>query len=174
MMTMLTLYLKRKYEPEATLGGIETVDGKAIVETLERKGNNNSKDNPNTLENESACIPEGNYLCKWTRSNRFSNLKKKQLGDKFNEERDSVWLYELVDVEGRAGIRIHPANWVYELHGCIAPATVITNLNPKEDVAIKEDKRWYASQSRDAHKKLIDITKKKDFRLVIIGIDKCS
>ena len=171
---MLTLYLKRKYRPEATPGRIETLEGKPIIETLERKRNDNLRDDPSTPENESACIPEGNYLCKWTRSNRFSNLAKKRLGNKYSEEKDSVWLYELVGVEGRSGIRIHSANWVYELLGCIAPATTVLDLDPKKEGKNTGDRRWYASQSRDAHKKLIDLTKKEDFMLVITGFNECS
>lgn len=171
---MLTLLLKRLYKLEATVGQIETMDGKTIVQTLERKNNANSKDDPNTPENESSCIPEGNYLCKWSRSNRFSNLAKQRLGKAYNEEKDSVWTYELIGVGNRAGIRIHSANWVYELHGCIAPASVVLDLDPKNEGKVKPDKRWCASQSRDAHKKLLALTKKEDFMLVITDYNKCS
>jgi len=161
------LFLKRKYYPEATIGRIETSDGKPIIATLERKNANNLKDDPRTQQNESSCIPEGTYLCKWTRSNRFSNLAKKRLDEKYSEDKDAVWFYELIDVKDRAGIRIHPANWVHELHGCIAPAATVLDLNPKQENKNVNDRRWYASQSRDAHKKLIDFTQKKDFMLVI-------
>ena len=165
---MINLFLKRKYKLEATIGRIETAEGQPIVETLERKENNNLRDDPNSLQNESACIPEGTYVCKWTRSNRFSNIKKKKLGDQYTEERDAVYTYELIDVKDRAGIRIHSANWTHQLHGCIAPATVIIDMNPKGVESIGGDNKCYASQSRDAHAKLIAFTKKQDFMLTIV------
>jgi hypothetical protein len=50
-----------------------------------------------------SCIPEGSYRARYTRSKRFGRL-----------------LYEVLDVPGRSGIRIHAANWAHELQGCIA------------------------------------------------------
>ena len=57
------------------------------------------KDNANGI----SCIPVGEYEIKLTLSNRF----KKHL-------------YQVMDVPGRSGIRIHVANWAKELEGCIA------------------------------------------------------
>lgn len=56
-------------------------------------------------DNESmvSCIPAGRYPMAFTMSNRF---KKK--------------LWEVKNVKGRAGIRIHSANKASELQGCIA------------------------------------------------------
>ncbi len=56
-----------------------------------------------------SCIPEGRYLVKWTRSERLSKIKGQD-----------VFTYELQDVPGRSGIRIHSANFFYSLLGCIA------------------------------------------------------
>lgn len=50
-----------------------------------------------------SCIPAGRYPMAFTMSNRF---KRK--------------LWEVKNVKGRAGIRIHAANKVSELRGCIA------------------------------------------------------
>lgn len=53
-----------------------------------------------------SCVPVGEYRCEWTFSQRFQRK-----------------LYELQDVPGRTSIRIHPANYVHQLNGCIALGT---------------------------------------------------
>lgn len=58
-----------------------------------------------------SCIPEGVYECSWTYSSRFKR-----------------YTYLVEDVDGRAGIRFHPANFVgdrekgfkAEVDGCIS------------------------------------------------------
>jgi hypothetical protein len=57
------------------------------------------KDNAKSISS----IPAGRYLCKWTMSPRFKRN-----------------MYEVTGVPGRAGIRIHSANYARQLHGCIA------------------------------------------------------
>lgn len=79
------------------------------------------------LDNQSnvSCIPKGTYVCKWTRSNRLSK-----------EAGKSVFTYEVLNVPGRAGIRIHSANYFFQLLGCIAlgDAHKDINLDGKLDV----------------------------------------
>lgn len=58
---------------------------------------------------EVSCIPAGTYKLAFTYSPKFAR---------------SLW--EVLDVPGRAGIRIHPANRFGELEGCIALADSIT------------------------------------------------
>lgn len=41
-----------------------------------------------------SCIPAGTYLCRWTFSNSFKR-----------------WMYQIVDVTGRTGVRFHVGNW---------------------------------------------------------------
>ena len=53
-----------------------------------------------------SCVPEGYYVC----VRRESWTGKKKHGDTF----------EVLNVPERSGILFHPANWVYELEGCIA------------------------------------------------------
>src|SRR5947207_5696643 len=62
-------------------------------------------------ENQSnvSCIPKGEYMCKYTRSNRMSNEKGRD-----------VYTYEVLNVPNRAGIRVHIANYFTQLLGCIA------------------------------------------------------
>lgn len=88
--------LKRTYLKDATLG-IMTVENRLdpIWYTIERPW----------LDNEKfvSCIPEGKYKVE-----PFSGRKYKD-----------VW--EIKDVENRTAILFHAANWVRQLHGCIAP-----------------------------------------------------
>lgn len=85
-----------------------------ICYTIERplfyKGNSNVRDNKRTEINESCCINEGEYEVKKTFSPKFRTN-----------------LYLILDVPNRDGIRIHQANTMYQLHGCIAPVEWIIN-----------------------------------------------
>lgn len=100
----------RDYKPEATLGKLIDPDAKIgfppICLTLERprvyKGVFNRKDDKKTTINESCCFPEGSYLVEWTYSPRFAR-------NMF-----------LINVDGWEGLRIHTANSVDELLGCVA------------------------------------------------------
>lgn len=65
-----------------------------------------------------SCIPPGVYECKYTRSNRLSQLKGKD-----------VLTYEVLGVKNRSGIRIHSANYFYQLHGCIALGSAHKDIN---------------------------------------------
>ena len=118
----------------------------AICYTLERPWLDNKPDNKKTSTNDSSCILAGDYFCKYTYSPRF----KKNM-------------FEIFDVEGRSGIRIHSANVIDELLGCIAPATFIPFPPPKGGIKHTNGKvyKYYASGSGDALKKLESILPKK-------------
>lgn len=59
-----------------------------------------------------SCIPKGVYTCKYTLSPHF----KKHT-------------YEVLNVTGRAGIRIHSANFASQLLGCIALGSALKDIN---------------------------------------------
>lgn len=59
-----------------------------------------------------SCIPKGTYQVKWTFSPRL--LK---------------FTYEIQGVLNRSGIRIHAANYYYELKGCIALGNNLVDIN---------------------------------------------
>jgi len=65
----------------------------------------------NNLPNVS-CIPKGTYKVRWTFSPRFLR-----------------YTYEIQGVPGRSGIRIHPANYFYQLNGCIALGNNLVDIN---------------------------------------------
>jgi hypothetical protein len=95
---MNTAYLIRLYKDNIqTLGVMSVPDKKQIFacRTLELEDILNT---PNI-----SCIPDGEYLCKWTYS---PHLQK--------------FTYQVMDVPDRSGIRIHSANFFKQLQGCIA------------------------------------------------------
>jgi hypothetical protein len=118
----MQLLLKRYYTKNgdgATLGILTTpeldkVNFEPICYTIERplfyKGNSNKRDDKKTPINESCCIPIGTYQVKKTFSPKFQTD-----------------LFLVLNVSGRDGIRIHQANWMQQLHGCIAPVDWIIN-----------------------------------------------
>ena len=93
----MVLILSRTYFPDGTNGKLEC-EGKLICNTIELPWKMN--------ETEVSCIPEGKYFIK----KRYSYKLK--------------WHFEIIDVENRSLILIHPANnAILELRGCIAPVT---------------------------------------------------
>ena len=125
--------LIRHYKQEATIGVIiDQETGKHICKTLERPNLNNQRDNKATKENESSCIPEGLYVCKKYSSPKYPDT------------------WEITDVLNRSAILFHAANYIDQLLGCVATATSIQDMNPKNDPKFDPAKRWLASQSRAA------------------------
>lgn len=117
-----------------------------ICYTLERPWLDNKSDDKSTLINDSSCIPAGDYFIKWTLSPGFKK-----------------YTFEIFDVSNRFGIRIHAANVVDELLGCIAPASFIPFPPPKGGIKHTNGKvyKYYASGSSDALKKLESILPKE-------------
>lgn len=154
-------------DKDGTVGGIfydKPLDVQTpICYTLERPWLDNKPDNKSTPENDSSCIPANDYFIKWTKSPSFTARNKKKLGDKFDDKKDSVWTFEILDVKNRSGDRIHAANCIDELLGCIAPATFIPFPPPKGGIKHTNGKvyKYYASGSSDALKKLESILPKE-------------
>lgn len=129
--------IRKYYEQDGTIGKLLNDRGIMQCYALERpkifQGIENAKDNSKTFINESCCIPEGVYTTKRTYSSTF---------------RRTLFLVDGVD--GREGIRIHAANVIDQLLGCIAPATTI-----QKDVRFR-DKVYplFASQSAKALAKI--------------------
>jgi len=113
MVTERKAHLSRFFgNDKQTLGTLTTMNGSElwVCKTLELAWNKN-------ISNES-CIPTGIFLCKWTRSNRLS----KAAGH-------DVYTYEVLNVPNRSGIRIHSANFFYQLLGCIALGDAHKDIN---------------------------------------------
>lgn len=93
---MKTLTLRRFEQNEFyTLGNLASEDGKFDLFILERPWLNNKK--------MVSCIPEGEYITTYHNGRRFKD----------------VW--RVLDVENRTGILFHPANFIRQLNGCLAP-----------------------------------------------------
>lgn len=70
-------------------------------------------------------IPFGNYTCRWTRSNRLSRLAG-----------EDVYTYEVTSVPSRTGIRIHSANYFFQLLGCVALGDAHKDINMDQELDI--------------------------------------
>ncbi len=93
----MVLVLSRTYFADGTNGKLEC-DGKLICNTIELPWKQNEK--------KVSCIPEGRYSIRRRHSDKFK------------------WHLEVMNVENRKFILIHPANnALLELNGCIAPVT---------------------------------------------------
>jgi len=93
----MVLVLSRTYFADGTNGKLEC-DGKLICNTIELPWKQNEK--------KVSCIPEGRYSVRRRHSDKFK------------------WHLEVMNVENRKFILIHPANnALLELNGCIAPVT---------------------------------------------------
>lgn len=96
-----------------------------------------------------SCIPEGVYICKYTKSPLFSK----------NAGKD-VFTYAVLNVPKRAGIRIHSANYARQLLGCIALGAAHKDL----DI----DGQLDVIHSGDTIRKFEEVMNKEDFELTII------
>ncbi len=125
--------ITRKFDDGVqTLGDLDY--GHFKCKTLERPWKGNK---PNI-----SCIPKGTYKCVYTFSPKFMK-----------------YTYEIKNVIGRSGIRIHSANYFFDLLGCIALGSGYENLN--------NDKQVDIINSRLTVNKLEAILNKKDFTLII-------
>ena len=112
-----------------------------------------------TLERADKLIQAGTYPLAWTRSPKFSRAATIKRG--FPME---IYTPEITGVAGRAGLRIHVANYTRQLEGCIAPGYSFTDLD--------KDGQLDISQSTAAYDALVDCLltggiRDRDFRITI-------
>ncbi len=145
----------------ATVGALIDTDKTTyppICYSLERplffNGKANGVDNSKTEINESSCIIAGIYHVVWTYSPRFKRE-----------------MYLLINVDKRAGIRIHSANDINDLHGCIGLGTFIVS-NAKGSDGLFYDN--IIADSKNAVKKFENYLQRKPFKLIIEDIDQKS
>lgn len=120
-----------------------------------------------TLEKFATLINPGKYVCKYTRSTRLSLLaltnwlkKNPTLSVKEAPERvKNYFTYEITEVPGRSGLRIHSANLSKVLAGCVAPGYGFSDINKDGVVDI--------INSNDAITDLEDYFEKQDFELIV-------
>jgi hypothetical protein len=96
---MMKVVLARlKDDGVQTLGNLSVYEGTDLIwtcKTVELPWRNNNRN--------VSCIPTGVYKCDWSYSPKFKTN-----------------VFEVTGVPERSGIRIHVANYVRQLHGCIA------------------------------------------------------
>lgn len=96
-----------------------------------------------------SCIPRGKYIVKWTKSPLFS----------LHAGHD-VFTYEIQNVPNRGGIRIHSANYFFQLLGCVAVGDMLKDVNMDAELDVIHSGVTLA--------KLEEIMGKEDFELEII------
>lgn len=142
---MKNFTLMRQYREEATTGAlIDSGTGKKIICTLEPPNRSNAKDNPSTSENEAGCIPEGIYKVRRRDPKIFASAHFKDN-------------WEILDVPHKEGVVFHSGNYWFESKSCILTGTEIIDMNPKNQPNFDKNKKWYASQSRDALKNFTNL-----------------
>lgn len=97
-----------------------------------------------------SCIPAMTYIVKWTKSPLFS----------LHAGHD-VFTYEIQNVPNRGGIRIHSANYFFELLGCVAVGDSLKDVNMDSELDI--------IHSGATLEKLVSVMNKEDFELTIIN-----
>jgi hypothetical protein len=85
-----------------------------------------------TIERPDKLITAGTYTLSYTKSPRFSKKAGKD-----------VYTPEIHQVDGRAGLRIHPANYFRDLEGCIAVGRRYADLDKDGSTDISESKLAY-------------------------------
>jgi hypothetical protein len=106
--------IKRQYGVVQTLGTLTTAG--FTCKTLELRWLENKRN--------VSCIPEGTYEVDRTFSMKFGR-----------------YVYRLKNVKERDGILIHPANFVYQLNGCIALGTYFKDINSDGVIDIANSKK---------------------------------
>lgn len=144
---MKQVYLTRVWgNDKQSLGALMTTIGNEsameifMCRTLELGWHNN--------QSNVSCIPPGNYICRWTQSNRLSQIAGR-----------NIFTYEVLNVPGRAGIRIHSANFYSQLLGCIALGDAHKDINADGELDV--------IHSGDTIKKFNDLMGGLDFVLNI-------
>lgn len=105
----IVLYRRAQAKGQPTLGSFlwEPYPGvmrHMMIRSIELPWKNNDKG--------TSCIPEGLYELRFTLSKRFG--KK---------------MWEVMNVPGRGGIRIHAGNYLKDTEGCILPCLKWTDIN---------------------------------------------
>lgn len=134
MNTTPTVTIKRYSDDGKQVLGFLTMEG-FQCKTLERPWKDNA---PNI-----SCIPKGTYNVVWSFSPKFMK-----------------YTYEIQNVTGRSGIRIHPANFFFSLQGCIALGDSTSDINSDGTVDILN-----STVTLDKFQKLLN---KKPFILKIV------
>lgn len=97
-----------------TLGLFCVIDPTNAIEFVARTLELADKANAQNI----SCILPGKYICKYTKSNSFSE-----------KAGHAVYTYEITNVPARAGVRIHSANYFSQLRGCISLGAAHKDIN---------------------------------------------
>ena len=92
-----------------------------------------------TLEHPTKFIAAGTYPLTWTQSPRFSKAATAKARKKDPKAAEvKVYTPEIIEVKGRAGLRVHVANYTRELEGCIAPGFSFKDIDKDGTIDIAQ------------------------------------
>ena len=140
-MKVKRLKIERAYLPDGTFGDL-SVDDVYFSHTIEPPWRNNEKS--------LSCIQEGLY---WL----IPHVSPKY-GKCFIVVNQALGVVVSHDEGLRWGILFHPANWPYQLHGCIAPVKQLMVLGGK----------YGGNRSRETTEKLFELLGDEEHQLEII------
>lgn len=137
----------RTFENDKQTLGVWVVTGENGPELVCRTLELPDKKNANNVSR----ILAGKYICKFTQS---ASLK--------NKDGSPLWSYEITKVPGRAGVRIHSANFFSQLRGCIALGSAHKDINADGNLDVLHSGNTMAEFEA--------LMEKKDFELEIYDL----
>lgn len=144
---MKSVKLFRTFENDKQTLGVWVVTGEHGPELVCRSLELPNKQNANNVSR----ILAGKYICKYTQS---ASLKDK--------DGNPLKCYEITKVPGRAGVRIHSANFFSQIRGCISLGAAHKDIN--------NDGNLDVIHSGDTVKSFEQIMNYEDFELEIYDL----
>lgn len=138
--------LFRTFQNDKQTLGVWVVTGMG-VEFVARTLELPDKQNANNVSR----ILAGKYICKYTKSESFSKAKGAP-----------VYTYEITHVPGRAGVRIHSANFYSQLRGCVSMGDAHKDINSDQEPDV--------IHSGDTITKFQQLMNYEDFELEILDV----
>lgn len=141
--------IRNPSDAKQTLGTLNCQGINFFCDTLELPDKNNQHD--------ISCIPvtepDKPYLVQWTRSARLSTeaLYHWLLKNPGKKEEDcppeikNVFTYEITSVPNRAGIRMHSANYFFQLLGCVCQGSKPLDLNHDGELDLPDSRATVAA-----------------------------
>ena len=142
---MKKVQIFRTFDNDKQTLGVWSVTGENGPEMVCRTLELPNKQNANNVSR----ILAGKYICKYTQS---ASLKDK--------DGNPLKTYEIINVPGRAGVRIHAANYFTQLRGCIAIGDAHKDINSDLQLDV-----IHSGATVDEFEKLMNY---EDFELEII------
>lgn len=109
------------------LGSIYSPNGELVCKTMEQAWRGNQKDDKNTTENDSSCIPEGVYIVEW----QPPSFGRDYEYYRFRAIAGRTINKNALDANGKpmSSILMHPITFVKDLLGCVGVGSRFNDFN---------------------------------------------